>query len=128
MKDLFKAIYTRFTATPTTALYTALGGRLYNTGAPVGSLLPLAVMSLITNISDQLMEKCTVQISLFSDKASDTEIFALYDALIALYDNCDLPLLGHPSNLGMERGHSVLFKEEGVWQYVVEYEVWVERK
>jgi hypothetical protein len=28
----------------------------------------------------------------------------------------------------MERGHTVLFKEENYWQYAVEYDVWVARQ
>ncbi len=131
MRALFTAIVSRFEAVTGgqhSQLYQLLDGRLYNTGAPVGERLPLAVVSLPVNTTDQFMEKCRVQFSLFSDKSGDTEVLDLYDALIELYDNCDLPALGSPDNTGMERFASRLFRDSGVWQYVVEYEVWVERQ
>jgi len=130
MSSLFAAIYAMFVAAPGgvhNALYLALNGNLFNTGAPLNTALPLATMSLVNNQTDLFMEKILMQFSIFSNTPGDTEILNAYAALIALYDNCSLANVGNPSNLGMERRHSLLMKEDTVWHYVVEYEIWVER-
>jgi hypothetical protein len=130
MTALFAAIYAIFTAQTNgqpNQLYTLLNGNLYNTRAPIDTPLPLATMSMVNNETDLWMEKITVQFSLFSNTPGDTEILALYTALTALYDNIDLPNLGNPNNLGMERFHSVLFSDDGIWHYAVQYRIWVAR-
>jgi len=131
MTGLFTSIFARFNGTTGgahNALYGLVGGRLFNTGAPAGTPLPLVAMSLVSNDPDQIMERCTVQFSIYSSRAGDTEVLAIYEALTDLYDNCDLPSLGVSGNLGMERSHCALYGDEGTWHYVVQYEVWVTRK
>lgn len=128
MTPLFQAVFTRFNSTEGAALKTALGGRLYNTGAPQGATFPLATVSLVSNTTDQLVEKCLVQFSVFSSASSMSEVGTIYALLTALFDNCDLANLGTPDNLGMERSFSQLFHEDNVWHYVIEYECWVLRR
>ena len=127
MKALFQALYDK-AATPPSPFFTAIGGRLYVTEAPQNVVLPFAVVSLTSNVSDQLMEKCMVQLSIFSQAASSGEVCDLYTAATALYDNADIPGLGSFGNLGTERASAFLTKVEGVWHYVIEYEIWIVRK
>lgn len=128
MTPLFQSVFTRFNSVDGAALKTALGGRLYNTSAPQNAAFPLAVVSLVSNTADQLVEKCLVQFSIFSMSTSAAEVGAIYALLTALFDNCDLANLGTPDNLGMERSFSNLTREDNVWHYVIEYECWVLRR
>lgn len=127
MKALFQALYDK-AATPPSAFFTAIGGRLYVGEAPQDAALPFAVLSLTGNPSDQLMEKCAVQLSLFSQSATAGEVCDLYAAATALYDNADIPALGAFGNLGAERVSAFLTRADGVWHYVIEYEIWIPRK
>ena len=127
MKALFQALYDK-AATPASAFFTAIGGRLYVTEAPQDAVLPFAVLSLTSNASDQTMEKCLVQLSVFSQAVSSGEVCDLYAAATSLYDNADLPGLGSFGNLGSERVSAFLTRTDGVWHYVIEYEIWIPRK
>lgn len=125
MRALFEAIQSRFTGS---SLDTALGGRLAMGQGRQEWAMPFGVYFLVGNVADQLMEHCSIQFSLFDDAPSAGRICDAYAVLTALFDNCDLPGVGNPGNLGMERSFSQLIRDEGVWHYIVEYSLLIERK
>jgi hypothetical protein len=128
MKELFTAIYTKFAAEPHNALYTALGGQLYNTQVPDGVAMPWGVYTLVSNIPRRTfdaapIEMARIQISLFSDDTmSAVEVTNLYAYADALFDHCELTISGH-SHLKMERTFNQLLKEPDYWHYIIEYQV-----
>ena len=125
MRSLKTAIYTRFAASPHNAFHTAVGGRLYDTQAPENAPKPHAIYQTF-GVATHLMDMWTVQFTLvFPDSLSSGPISDAYAALIALYDDCDLPGVGSPGNLGMERTAQSCTREGGLWIYLVEYSIWI---
>jgi len=138
LKSLLTALYSRFTATsgsPAThnSLYTALSGHLYNTVAPQKATLPYGVFLLVSGVPEwtftENMENCLIQFSLFDDSTSASNICDAYDALTALYDDCQLTISGY-SHLYMQRQSQQLIREEedpGTWHYIIEYRIMMEK-
>jgi hypothetical protein len=129
MKELFTALYTKSTGS---TLSTALGGRLYNTIAPQGQPMPFCVFSMVSGVHDwtftEDMEDVVIQFSLFESSQSPGTICDNYNKLIALYDNCALSVSSY-THILMHRQNQQLLRDEedGVWHYVVEYRIIIEK-
>lgn len=130
MKALFQSVFARFNSADGAAFKAAISGKMYIDTAPDTAVLPYVVVSLPSNVPDQLKEVCEIQFSIFSASSSATEVCDIYTALTELFDNCDLDNLGNPDNLGMERSfsHLIYDSDAKVRQYVVQYECWVLRR
>lgn len=135
MKALFQAIMTRFTAktgTPAVnnALHVALGGRLYNTEAPQDKPMPYGVFSLVSDVAENTLtenlENCLVQFSLFSELSSVSEVADAFEALKTLFDDCTLSVTGY-ATIYMQRESAQLLRQDGIWHYVIEYRVLLEK-
>jgi len=133
MKTLFTGIYSKFTALPANALYTALSGRLYFTEAPQDSTFPYCVFSMVSDVPDyyfggEQFETYLVEFNIFDEDNSASDIGTLYENLKTLYDDCSITVVGY-SNVIFEREHTNLFRDEenNVWQYNVQYYVMLEK-
>lgn len=132
MKNLTTAIFAKCAVG--TALYTALGGRLYKQRAPEGTAYPYAIFFVVSDRADPVFAKggedVRVQFSLFSSASSSGDIEDAYTACKALYDDCSLTITG-TTLVWMQRESASLMLEEHttptgtmeVWHYVVEYRV-----
>jgi hypothetical protein len=93
IKELFKAIYSRFSVV-TNDLNTDVGGRFYKDIAPDNPEYPYVVYSMISDVPDKTftedMEDVYIQFSLFSNSSSSTEIEDMYSHLKELYDECQM--------------------------------------
>lgn len=135
MKVLTTAIFGK--AAVGTALYTAVGGRIYKGRAPDETAYPYIVYQLVSDVADwtftENLEDVLIQFSIFSSASSSSEVEDLYVYLKALYDNCTLVLAGS-TLLWMHRTHATLMTEEhttptgtaNVWHYAVDYSVYIE--
>jgi len=130
MNEVFTAIFSKF-KTPTSDLYSRIGGRLFLGEAPQGAEYPHVVYFLISGTTDwdfgatMNFDEMVIQFNLFSNKNSASEVNNMYDNLKTLYDWCTLsPGVGYTS-IYMRREFSNLLRdtEEGVWMYSVQYRV-----
>lgn len=125
MQALMQSIYARFAAMPHTPLWASVQGRLYDTEAPERAAMPYIVMTLVSDVSTPFADRCEVQFSIVSNRSSAEEAERIRSALIALYDDCDLPGVGTPNNLGLERTHATRVRDGGLWLYHITYEIWI---
>jgi hypothetical protein len=135
MKELFAGIYGKFAPVgvkPT--IYTNLSGRLRLYEAKQGELFPYCVYSLIGDAPDywflsERQESYTLQFSLFTDDRSSENIGTYFNNLTALYDECDLTVSGY-TFLIMRREWSYLLRDtiDSVWQYILQYNVLLEKR
>ena len=132
MKELYKGIYKIFDAAPTTALHTALGGRLYPHEAPESATYPFGIYALVTDMPAYVFggnydtSIFTVQFSLYSQKSSATEVLNAYENLKTLYDGCTLTVTGY-SFLSCIRENSIFYRhpEDNVWVHHTDYEIMI---
>lgn len=128
MRSLMQSIYARFTALPHNDLWAAIGGRLFDTEAPERAAMPYVVMTLVSDVTTPFADRAEIQFSIVSNKPSADELERIRTALVALFDDCDLPGVGNPNNLGMERTHAVRERDGGLWLYHITYEIWIARQ
>lgn len=123
MKDLFSAIYTKFTALTGglhNAFYTDISGKLYLGIAPQNSTYPYVVYSLVSDVYswnfslNGEFETVLLQFSIYSESASPLEAENIYTDLIALYDWCSLSISGY-THLYMRRENSNLLWDESTF-------------
>jgi hypothetical protein len=135
MNDLFQAIYAKFTGSESSTgaddLYDNLTGSLHNTEAPQNAEYPYAVFFLISDVPhwtfDATMENVLVQFSIYDEGSNVGNIGDLYGYLTSLYDWCTLDLDDYHS-VYMKREFSELSKSEGIWQYVCQYRIEIQKK
>lgn len=128
MKVFTSALVTKFTGTPHNTLYTALSGRLYNVKTPPQEVFPYCIFSFVSENFEQLLasgeeiETSAIDFTLYSNNESSTEVYDLYDKLIALFDECSLTVTGY-THIRMNREMSTLTfdNELKVWQYIIRY-------
>jgi len=93
IKELFKAIYGRFT-TVTNDLNTDVAGRFYKDVAPDNPDYPYVILSMISDVPEKTFtedyEDVYIQFSLFSNSSSSTEVEDMYSHLKELYDECQI--------------------------------------
>lgn len=138
MKNFFTALMTYFNAAPGGVhndLWNDLGGRLFNTRAPEGAVMPYCVFMLVSAVPEfTFTEEETsiiLQFSIFSaTQDDDTEVQNAMTHLKALFDNCLLSVTGQ-ALLKFDRGNEGLEVEDfetttGLqrgWHYHVDYNV-----
>ena len=135
MKQLFDAIYLRLAGSALATNY--VGTRLYPGKAPQGVTFPYAVYELLpsttdwTFCADMKFEDCMIQFSLFSSDSEDAEVNGMFRDLKVLYDWCTLAIDDY-TPLWMRREFYHLLHdieagiEAGVWQYIVQYGIFLE--
>lgn len=136
MKELFTGLHSKFTALSGglhNAAHIALSGRLYNTVAPQGSAYPYAVFQLVSGAPDwtftEDFESALIQISIFDNGTSSGTVCDIYSAINDLFDNCALSVSGY-DHIYMWRESNQLIRdeEEGTWQYIVQYRIYLEEQ
>lgn len=131
MEELFKAIYTKFTASSSghTSIYSDVSGQFYLDEAPQSSAstslnMPYVVYNLISLVREDTFtnqgEDAVIQFNLFSNTAAATEVTTMFKHLAALYDWCDLSISGY-NHIYMRRELSYLRRVNSAWHYAVEY-------
>jgi hypothetical protein len=101
MKSITTGLYTLFSAAPGgvhNSFWTAINGRLYDTLAPDGAIMPHAVYFIISDVDDDTfsenMKEVYIQFSLFSDSSSSAEIKDMDTALTALFKDVKFTVTG----------------------------------
>ena len=132
MKALFTGIYSLFApagAKPT--IWTNLSGQFYLTQAPQNTDYPYAVYHLIANDYDWMFaakdfEEFLIQITIFDDKASASNIGTYFENMKSLYDWATPTVTGYTA-VWMVREFAELLKPDNIWQYVIQYRVLLEK-
>ena len=125
---LLTGIFARFNALPINTFKTGISGNLFSRYAPQNTPFPYAVLDIVTGIGDwnftQDFDDVDLQISLFSQSTSETEIGTLYSTLRALYDDCALTVVGY-THLFMQYDQywSLSNPGENIRQYTVQYNI-----
>ena len=93
MNALLTAVYGK---TSSSALSTAVNGRIYYDRAPDGCEFPYVVFSVISSVPDWMFterfEDTLIQFDLFSLSEDSAEIANMYADLKALFDDCSLTI------------------------------------
>jgi len=126
MQVLFEGIWDEYDGS---ALESEINGMFF-TEAPQGTAYPYCVYHLISDVPSWIfgttantMENYIIQFNLYSDKSSSTEINTAFLALTTnLYDWCKLDVTGY-SHIYMKREMSLLTRESGIWNYMVQYRI-----
>jgi hypothetical protein len=117
VKEVFKAIVD---ASVGHALATALTGGFHNTEAPVNTVRPYAVFSMVGNNKDRtfssIHKRLLIQIQLCSKSTSPVEVNNLYASLLDMLDETELAIVGWGC-VDCQEEQSVLFKKEDTWIY-----------
>ncbi len=122
MKAINKAIKDKWDAEASLNIYP-----LYFDAAPQEAAMPYVVYQKITGIPEFTfnteMQDDRYQFSAFSSKNSAEEVLTMYEAIIAIFDDVVLPIVGYTPVL-FERANEVPDKTpEEAWQYNIEYRV-----
>lgn len=139
MNELYEGIYNEMgTSGSPTALYTAIGGRMYPVKAPQGTEFPYVVYDQITS-EDELdfnaqNEIFTMQFDVFTQSDDPFSAGTIMGNLKTVYDNCDLTVTGWRS-LYMVREFVVPnndLKEDSpdsipIMGYSIQYEIQLEK-
>lgn len=126
MKELFTAIYDRFTKYLNWFGLTAL----YNTQAPDDAIFPYATLTLLDVVPDwtftENFKDCLVQFNFFSKKPLATEVCKAFTALKQLFDFHDLSIENY-ALISLVREVATLVRIEGVWQYKINYKLFLQK-
>jgi hypothetical protein len=124
-------------ATPTGVhndFYNAVNGQLFEGQAPEGSVYPYAVYQIISAPKDRTFTEeytdITLQLSIFSSASSSAEIKLAYYYASALFDECELTILGSTlvwmremNMVPMMEDHVTPTGVQSVRHYAVDFEV-----
>lgn len=132
MNALFTAIYNKFDGDAT--LKAALTGGMWNTKVPTSRTDPYAVYNLMSNIPNgtftEDIEEFVYQFNIFlrgpEDGKSAADVTAIYEQLIAVYDDCSLTVTGY-THVHTTREFSTLLYVDGKWQYNVRYRTEIQK-
>lgn len=93
MKNLLKSIFAKASSS---SLSTYVGGRIYEGYATDNATLPYVVVSIISDVPEDVFTKdgedILIQFSLFSASSSVAEIADMYEHLKALFDDCSFKI------------------------------------
>lgn len=99
MNELFKSIYSYFSAEPHNAFYTALGGRLYYGQAPQECTKPYAVYFGVAAVPDDTfteeLDDISIQFNHYSDSSSPLEAGELLQKCRTFFDGAELTVVGN---------------------------------
>ena len=121
MKTVFEALYSKLSGS---ALNTAIGGRWYPIEAPVGSAVPLCVVSIISEMNDHGLQltfvDTLIEISVIADDI--TSMHTVSELVYTLFDNSTLTGISGYEQVGpMDRENGQPLIEDGVYRYIIEY-------
>jgi len=137
MKDLFTGIYSLFIETSSgnhNALYTALGGRLFNGRALQGTTFPYGVFFLAAGEADwdfsNKYENSIVQFSLFTNESSSSNLETYFGYLCDLYDGCSLTFTNDTLVFMNKKSYRLTAPSDdnNIWQCDVDFDVMVKKK
>lgn len=126
MKVLFDAIMTKYNASA--VLKAANTGGLHRGRVPQKAQFPFTVMYHLDgrpkDTFKEYIENYTIQFNIYDKGTSDDNIDAIFSALTAVFDYCALSITGY-THVIMRRvlNHSFPNEEEETWQYIVQYEI-----
>ena len=132
MTPLLTGIYTLFSALPHNTFYNAIGGRLYHANAPQEATFPYCVVESVSHEYDwnftDTFESVLIQFSIFTEERSASNIGVHWNKLATLFDDAAVSVSGY-NEISMIRQQSRLLRdiENNIWQYVVEYECFLEK-
>jgi len=131
MKVLFEALHTLFSTANT--FKTAMGSQFYLYEADQeNASFPYTVYSKPAGAPDwtftEDLEDITIQISIFSENNSATEVLEAFEKCKSLFDDAALSVTGY-ADISMQRGLDRLIRdsENNVWQQIVDYEILLEK-
>ncbi len=130
MKALFDGIMTKYAAS--TALKALNTGGLHREFTPQNIKYPFTVMHHLggepRDTFGARIENYTVQFNIYDESASDDTIDAIFDALTTAFDYCALTITGY-THVVMRRIFNDSFRNEesAIWQYVVKYEIEIQK-
>jgi len=136
MKVVSEAIFNKFNEQDQGSrhpLYNLVSGKLYKERAPQDATLPYVVYHIISVVPDWTFntdfEKIRIQFDLFSKTNDSTQVENMYTYLQELYDWRSLVVAGY-DHVWMRRELARLVRdpEDDVWQYTVDYEVFIEEQ
>jgi hypothetical protein len=123
MKELFEAIYTKFSTV--NDFNTAIGGRFYLNHAPQSGTMPYCVYQLITNAAEynftSTFDDAEIQMDIIDDNTSSDILDHAYKCM-DLFDDCTLAVTGYQF-MTMERDWNAFISdpEEQVQRYTIQY-------
>ena len=127
MQVLFTGLYAKYNSNA--ALKAVVSG-MYFTEAPQGTAYPYIVYHKISGVADYTytedMENVIIQFNIFDDHNSSTTINDIYTKLTALFDWCSLTVVGWDS-IYMKRELDNLTKDNGIWNYFVQYRLEIQK-
>ena len=99
MNEIFKSIYSYFSAEPHNAFYTAIGGRLFYGEAPQGGTEPYAVFFGVAAVPDDTfteeLDDISIQFNCYSGSSSPSEAGELLKKCRDLFDGAKLTVVGN---------------------------------
>ena len=127
MKTVFEALYSKLSGSALTA---AIGGRWYLIEAPVGSTVPLCVVSIISEFNDHGLQitfvDTLIEISVVADDI--TSMHTVAELVYTLFDNSTLTGLSGYEQVGpMDRENGQPLIEDGVYRYIIEYRLMLKK-
>ncbi|MCK5604311.1 hypothetical protein KAR91_20650 [Candidatus Pacearchaeota archaeon] len=112
------------------ALKAQLTGGFHNTEAKQGSDRPYGVFQIISNTQrltfSEDQESFLLQIKLFSNKSSSSELNRMFDAIKNTYDFTTLTMTDYTS-VSCSRVNAIKSKLKDVWQYTITYIILIEK-
>lgn len=130
MKALFTGIYSKFTGDA--ELVAALTGGLHNIRAPEGTSYPYAVFSLVSrrpaDTLNETLQEAAIQFSIFDDSDNSDDVCDLADDFETLYDEAALTVTGWTVHYCRKILSTMPPPdEEGIYQYVIRYEILMQK-
>ena len=135
MNNLLQAINSKLSGSD---LFNDVGGRVFLDQALPGTDYPYIIFFIVSNVPDKTFtenfEDSIIQFSIFSNSQSAKEITTIYDDLIALFDECTLPI-ETDALLRMHRVNTVTNIEDistqqgavGVRHWAVDFSILIEK-
>jgi hypothetical protein len=131
---LLTAIYGK---TISSALSTAVGGRIYLDEAPQKTGFPYVVFSIVSSVPDKTFtenfEDILIQFSLFSASKAMDEITNIYTHLNTLFDECSLTITNNILLRMTRENLTTMFEDiitpegKGVRHWAVDYSILIEK-
>jgi len=128
MTEIESAIWSKYNSD--VALKAVLTGGFHNTEAPQNAQMPYGVFQIISAVPrltfSEDQENVLVQIKLFSDKKSSSELNGMFSAIENTFKFKTLTLTDYTGILCTRLG-AIKSKFEDVWQYTISYLFLIEK-
>ena len=112
------------------ALKASLSGGFHNTEAEQKAVMPFGVFQVISNTQrltfSEDQEDFLLQIKVFSDKKSSSELNNMYTQIKRVFDFAVFTLSGYTS-IYCKRAHAIKTKTDERWQYTTTYRILIEK-